>query len=121
MYGMTHQKALKTGIIAAILLVTVILTAQQQHAQASNSIDNGYKQGESDAKAGMEKNNTCPPSYDHTACVLYEQSYNAGYGAEKSIHDNDRPRNDYTFDQNNDGSGSGTREDDGEFVDEDDN
>ena len=30
MYAVPCQKALKTGIIAAILLVTVILTIQQQ-------------------------------------------------------------------------------------------
>ena len=38
MYGMTHQKVLKIGIIAVILLVTVILTTQQQPVQAFYSI-----------------------------------------------------------------------------------
>ena len=43
MYGMTHQKVLKTGIIASILLVAAILTTTTTMAtnvQASNNNDN---------------------------------------------------------------------------------
>jgi hypothetical protein len=117
MWSMDCKKALKSGTIAVALLVAAISITQQQ-AQASGTFDNGYKQGESDARAGDGRNNTCPPSYDHGACILYEQGYNLGYSAEKSIHDDDRPRN-YNFDEN-DGGSSGTREDDGEFQNNDD-
>jgi len=43
MYGMTHQKALKTGIIAAILLVAAILTTTT--TTATNAQATGYQQG----------------------------------------------------------------------------
>ena len=46
MYGMTHQKALKTGIIVATLLVTVSLVTQQQPVYSSSgAFDQGYQDG----------------------------------------------------------------------------
>jgi hypothetical protein len=101
-------------LILAIALLTVIFAAQQQqqaYAQKQGTFDNGYQVGTNDAKAGMERNNTCPPDYDHGQCFWYQQGYNLGYTDEKILHGSDRPRND----DNN----GGNSQDDGENVDGD--
>ena len=58
---MAYQKALKTGIIAVILLATVILTTQQQPIQASDDNDgaNPYCDKVADNYQG-----TCHDRYD---------------------------------------------------------
>jgi len=91
MYGMTHQKALKTGIIAAILLVAAILTTTT--TTATNAQATGYQQGKSDAQSGVN-DDTCPPrlSNDETACALYKADYARGYLAWKATHDGDSER-----------------------------
>jgi hypothetical protein len=73
MYGMTHQKALKTGTIVAALLITVSL-ATQQLAQAQQSQDRGllgnFADGNRDGLAAGEmsllspQHIFCLPSYD---------------------------------------------------------
>ena len=99
MYDMAHQKALKTGIIAAILLVTVILTAQQQ-TYATAAAEDGYQQGSNDHNDGKSFNDTCPSSANDAQCALYKGGYTTGWAATEVLHGNDQPRNDYNFDEN---------------------
>ena len=60
-YDVAYQRAPKTGIIAVILLVTVILTTQQQPIQASDDNDgaNPYCDKVADNYQG-----TCHDRYD---------------------------------------------------------
>ena len=110
MYGMTHQKVLKTGIIAAILLFAAILTTTT--TTATNVQATGYEQGKSDAQSGFN-DDTCPPSLsnDETACGLYKVDYARGYLAWKATHDSDTDR------WNN---GQEGQQDDGESEESDD-
>ena len=102
---MAHQKALKTGIIAAILLVTVILTAQQQPIQASDDNDgaNPYCDKVADNYQGI-----CHDRYD--------TDENGIATCNDGTHKAD-PQD--CKDATNNRGGAGTREDDGEFVEED--
>lgn len=79
MYGMTHQKVLKTGIIAAILLVTVILTAQQQQAQAVGGYQDGQSEAEQDfmRSNGQDKDPGCSPENGVNYCTAYKLGYEA--------------------------------------------
>lgn len=94
MYGMTHQKALKTGIIAALLLVTVILTTQQQPIQASNdrqesssddAVTAGWKEGKNDYLNGDAREYSCSSSMPDTYCSLYRMGYDQGWNAQEGL------------------------------------
>jgi hypothetical protein len=90
-------------LILAVALLAVIFAVQQQQAQAQAKTpahEIGYEQGTSDAKDGMERNNTCPSDLDHGECFWYQQGYNLGYSNENFLHGNDRPRD--NSDNNND-------------------
>ena len=103
MYGMTHQKALKTGIIVATLLLTVSLATQHQPIQASDDNDgaNPYCDKVADNYQG-----TCHDRYD-----LDEETGKAT--CNDGTHKDD-PQD--CKDATNNRGGAGTREDDGEFV-----
>ena len=138
MYGMTHQKALKTGIIAAILLVAAILTTTMAtNVQASNNNDcaekeifgellcganeaiSGYNEGVSDGKrAALDgESNDCPQSNDASGyCLGFGSGWNRVTNAQETL--NDANSNDDNDGNNNDDDNNGNREDDGEFVPE---
>jgi hypothetical protein len=108
MYGMTHQKALKTGIIAAILLVAAILTtttttATNVQAQVTHAKDAGWNQAKNDKQDGDSFNDTCPGNFDDGQCGWYKIGYNAGWAATEFLHDNDKQRD---FDYNRDSNGN---------------
>jgi len=121
MYGMTHQKALKTGIIAAILLVAAILTTTTTtNIQASNNCDEkplfaellcggtdalqGYNQGVSDGnKAGLNGDSSDCPQSDSASgyCIGWNTGYNKGSDDKKN------------YEENKDNDDNGNNEDDG--------
>ena len=102
-YDVAYQTAPKTGIIAVILLVTVILTTQQQSIQASDDNDgaNPYCDKVADNYQG-----TCHDRYD-----VDEETGKAT--CNDGTHKDD-PQD--CKDATNNRGGAGTREDDGEFV-----
>ena len=86
MYGMEYQKALKSGIIVATLLVTVSLATQQQSVYSSSeAFDQGYQDGrdarlnDGSSQAYCDPNNNAqnPDAY----CALYKSGYFAGWNA----------------------------------------
>ncbi|MPZ06957.1 MAG: hypothetical protein GEU26_11185 [Nitrososphaeraceae archaeon] len=88
---MAHQKALKTGIIAAILLVTVILATQQQPIQASNdrevnsnddAVSAGWKEGKNDYLNGDAKEYECSSNNPDTYCKWYRNGYEQGWNVQ---------------------------------------
>jgi hypothetical protein len=99
-------------LILAVSMVAVIFAAQQQQAQAQTWFDVGYADGSNDAKNGVD-NNVCPSELDGSendaGCALYRSGYSAGHAARGLLHPEDN---------SNDG---GNNEDDGEFVENDDN
>ena len=82
MCDMAHQKALKTGIIAAILLVTVILTAQQQQVLAVGGYQDGQSEAEQDfmRSNGQDKDPGCSPQNGVNYCTEYKLGYEAKWG-----------------------------------------
>ena len=97
MYGMTHQKALKTGIIASILLVAAILTTTTTTAtnvQASSdrvvksnddAVSAGWKEGKNDYLNGDAKEYECSSDNTDTYCGLYRMGYNQGWNAQADL------------------------------------
>ena len=104
-YDVAYQTAPKTGIIAVILLVTVILTTQQQPIQASDDKDgaNPYCDKVAD-------------NYQGTCHDRYDTDENGITTCNDGTHKDD-PQD--CKDATNNRGGAGTREDDGEFVEED--
>ena len=82
---MNFNKALKNGIIVAILLATISLVTQQQHVQASDArnteenkglfgnygqgVNDGRAAGASDYRSGYTYNSICPGSQFAEYCV----------------------------------------------------
>jgi hypothetical protein len=114
MYGMTHQKALNTGIIASILLVAAILTTTTTTAtnvQASNNNDNsncsekevigellcgldeaatGYTEGVKDGKQAAlnRQSNECPQSDDFSGyCLGFGSGWNKINNAQNDLNE----------------------------------
>jgi hypothetical protein len=136
MYGMTHQKALKTGIIAAILLVAAILTTTMTtNVQASDDCRDkpfpqdiacglgnaatGYDTSYSDGKnAGANgRSSGCPQSDSMSGyCLGWKDGYNDGSDARRDMEKETGGNN-----NDNDCGGSGTHEDDGEFENDNNN
>ncbi len=84
MYGMEYQKALKSGIIVATLLVTVSLATQQQQQPAyssSGAFDQGYEDGK-DARLNDGSNRAyCDPYNNAQNPDAYCTAYKAGFAA----------------------------------------
>ncbi len=98
MYGMTHQKALKTGTIVAALLITVSLATQQQPVYSSSgAFDQGYQDGrdarlnDGSSQAYCDPNNNAqnPDAY----CALYKSGYFAGWNAAGLLYGNQQNNN----------------------------
>ena len=104
-YDVAYQRAPKPEIIAVILLVTVILTTQQQPIQASDDNDgaNPYCDKVAD-------------NYQGTCHDRYDTDENGIATCNDKTHKDD-PQD--CKDATNNRGGAGTREDDGEFVEED--
>ena len=133
--GMTHQKALNTGIIASILLVAAILTTTTTTAtnvQASNNNDcaekeifgellcganeaiSGYNEGVKDGKQAAldSKSNDCPRSNDVSGyCLGFGSGWNKITNAQNDLNEANS-NNDGDSNNNNNGNNG----DDGEFV-----
>jgi hypothetical protein len=97
MYGMTHQKVLKTGIIAAILLVAAILTTttttatnvQAQSDRDANPGDNawkaGWKEGKNDYLNGDERAYDCSSDMGDSYCEAYRTGYGIGWDKQADL------------------------------------
>jgi hypothetical protein len=94
MYGMEYQKALKSGIIVAALLVTVSLATQQQPVLASNdreegsnddAVTAGWKEGKNDYLNGDAKEYSCSSNMPDTYCSLYRMGYEQGWNAQQGL------------------------------------
>ncbi len=88
MYGMEYQKALKSGIIVATLLVTVSLATQQQQQpvySSSGAFDEGYADGREARLNGGSSQAFCDPNNNaqnpDAYCALYKSGYFAGWNA----------------------------------------
>jgi hypothetical protein len=128
MYGMTHQKALKTGIIAAILLVAAILTTTTTtttNVQASDDCrDKPFPQdiacGLGNAATGYDgandRSSDCPQSDSMSGyCLGWKDGYNDGSDARRDM-EKETGGNNNNNNNNNGNDNSGTSEDDREFV-----
>jgi hypothetical protein len=79
MYGMEYQKALKSGIIVAALLIAVSLTTQQQQVQAVGGFQDGQSEAEQDfmRSNGQDKDPGCSPENGVDYCTEYKLGYEA--------------------------------------------
>jgi hypothetical protein len=77
MYGMTHQKALKTGTIVATLLLTVSLATQQQQPVQASGLQDGQSEAEQDfmRSNGQDKDPGCSPENGVDYCTEYKLGY----------------------------------------------
>ena len=77
MYGMTHQKALKTGTIVAALLITVSLATQQQQPVQAGGLQDGQSEAEQDFRGsnGQDKDPGCSPENGVDYCTAYKAGY----------------------------------------------